>query len=396
VIGIPSYHNAETLPPVIQAAITGLRGSFPHARGLIAVAEGGSVEKTRASLESLRDPAVSVLISPYPVDLSGRFLLPYHGIPERRKAVWALLHIAETLQAKACAILDPRLFSLTPQWIEALLDPTWNRGFDYVSPVHARHRYEGGLANLIAYPLTRALYGKEIRYPLGGEFAVSGPLITQYLSNSEIWTDRSPLPEIDLWMAMSAAVGDHRLCQVHLGPRLIEGPSADLSSTVCQVVGSLFQLAENYQSLWQKGVPESHLPTFGTPAPSPATSPSMDPHSMIQAFQRGLRDLLPLWEQALSPDTLQDLYPLGSPGVTDFRFSMDLWVRVIYDMLLAFHYRIFYWRHLLKALVPLYLGRLASLIMETEKGSEAEVEESTQLLCQRFVALKPYLAERWR
>ncbi|MFH0871015.1 MAG: glycosyl transferase family 2, partial [bacterium] len=75
---------------------------------------------------------------------------------------------------------------------------------------------------------------------------------------------------------------------------------------------------------------------------------------------------------------------------------MDLWVRVIYDMLLAYHYRIFYWRHLLKSLTPLYLGRMASLIIETEKGSEAEPEQSVELLCQRFIALKPYLAERWR
>jgi hypothetical protein len=117
---------------------------------------------------------------------------------------------------------------------------------------------------------------------------------------------------------------------------------------------------------------------------------------MIQAFHRGLRDLLPLWEQALSPETLQDLYPLGGLTGADFLFPTDLWVRVTYDMLLAFHYRVFFWRHLLKSLVPLYLGRLASMMIETEKGGEAEVEESVQLLCRRFLELRPYLLERWR
>jgi hypothetical protein len=233
---------------------------------------------------------------------------------------------------------------------------------------------------------------------MGGEFAISARLITHYLSSQEAWSNPVALPEIDMWMVCSAILADYEICQVHLGPRVHEGPSGDLSSIVSQVVGSLFHLAESYQGLWQKGLPESHPPIFGTliSQPSPSNAPPVDPLPMIESFHRGLRDLLPLWEQALSPETLQDLYPLGGLRGSDFRFSMDLWVRVIYDMLLAFHYRIFYWRHLLKSLVPLYLGRLASMVIETENGSEAEIEESVQLLCRKFIGLRPYLIERWR
>lgn len=397
-VGIASYNTSQTIGSVIKAANTTLRDSFSPARSVIVVSEGGSCEETSASIEKARDPSVPILLSPYSVDPSRMLTLPYHGIPDRRKALWNILEIARRLQAKACAIVDSRLENMNPQWIESLITPIWKMEFDYVSPIYARLKYEGALVNCIVYPLVKSLYGKDIRHPMGGEFAISARLITHYLSSQEAWSNPVALPEIDMWMVCSAILADYEICQVHLGPRVHEGPSGDLSSIVSQVVGSLFHLAESYQGLWQKGLPESHPPIFGTliSQPSPSNAPPVDPLPMIESFHRGLRDLLPLWEQALSPETLQDLYPLGGLRGSDFRFSMDLWVRVIYDMLLAFHYRIFYWRHLLKSLVPLYLGRLASMVIETENGSEAEIEESVQLLCRKFIGLRPYLIERWR
>jgi len=395
-IGIPSYRHTQTIGNVVQAAGAGLLQFFPSARPLILISEGGSVQEVGASLERVREPSIPILLSPYLIDPSDRLTLPYHGIPERRKALWGILYIAQRLQAKTCVILDSRLSSITPHWIESLARPIWQSEFDYASPVYARRGYEGALVNCLVYPLTRALYGKDIRHPVGGEFAMSTGLISHYLSSEKIWNEPGPLPEIDMSMAITALLSAYPTCQVHLGPRLYEGPPADLSSTVFQVAGSLFQLAETNQAFWLKGLPESHPPTLGTPISQPPNPPPTDPLPMIQSFHRGLRDLLPLWEQALSPETLQDLYPLGSLEARDFRFPTDLWVRVIYDMLLAFHYRTFYWRHLLKSLVPLYLGRLASMIIETEMGSETDIEESIQLLCRRFIMLRPYLVERWR
>ena len=113
-VGIASYNNSQTIGSVIKAANTALRESFSPARSLIVVSEGGSCEETSASIEQARDPSVSILLSPYPVDHSRMLTFPYHGIPDRRKALWTILEIAERLQAKACAIVDPRLQGMTP------------------------------------------------------------------------------------------------------------------------------------------------------------------------------------------------------------------------------------------------------------------------------------------
>ena len=396
IVGLPSYGPLPSLRPAIEAAQVALSRFSPPRTGLIVVAEGRGHEEARDLIASLTSTTPPVLLCSYPLSPLGAFAPSFYGMPERRKALGAILSLAQRFHAKACAVLDPRLSDVAPARVEALLAPIEREEFDYVSPLYTRPRYEGGLVSSLVYPLTRALYCQDIRYPLGGEFALSCRLISHLLSLGEGWSGSNSVPEVDVWMVLSAVVGGFRICQAHLGYRFPEATPADLPSATCQVVGSLFHLAESHYPLWQRGEPESHLPIFGSPPQPPLPSPSPDPHSLIQAFQRGLRDLLPLWEQALSPETLEELYPLGAVGVDEFKLPSHLWVRIVYDMLLAFHYRVFYWRHLLKSLVPLYLGRLASLILETEQESDEAVEESVQSLCREFTTLRSYLVDRWR
>ncbi|MEK7713124.1 MAG: glycosyl transferase family 2, partial [Deltaproteobacteria bacterium] len=53
-------------------------------------------------------------------------------------------------------------------------------------------------------------------------------------------------------------------------------------------------------------------------------------------------------------------------------------------------------QHLIKSLVPLYLGKTASFIMEaedmTQEGAEAEIEK----LCLEFEENKEYLIKSWK
>ena len=80
--------------------------------------------------------------------------------------------------------MDSDLRSITPEWIELLLGPVLEHGFDYVAPLYLRHKYDGTITNSIVYPLTRSLYGREVRQPIGGEFGFSGRLASHYLRRS--------------------------------------------------------------------------------------------------------------------------------------------------------------------------------------------------------------------
>ena len=89
--------------------------------------------------------------------------------------------MAVQLQAKACAVVDSDLRSITPEWIDMLLRPILFAGYDFVAPYYQRHKYDGTITNSIVYPLTRSLYGVRVRQPIGGEFGISARLIARYL-----------------------------------------------------------------------------------------------------------------------------------------------------------------------------------------------------------------------
>jgi len=51
---------------------------------------------------------------------------------------------------------------------------------------------------------------------------------------------------------------------------------------------------------------------------------------------------------------------------------------------------------LVAALVPIYFGRVGSLVIEARRLSEEQAEEHVERQAREFERLKPYLVERWR
>ena len=79
-----------------------------------------------------------------------------------------------------------------------------------------------------------------------------------------------------------------------------------------------------------------------------------------------------------------------------FRFPDDLWARVVYDFALGHHYNVVHRDHLLRSLVPLYLGRTAAFVLATERlGAEATASVADAVGA-AFERQKAYLVERWR
>ena len=117
---------------------------------------------------------------------------------------------------------------------------------------------------------------------------------------------------------------------------------------------------------------------------------------LLEAFQRGVRDLMPIWESVLAPETLGDLLSIdaGDPG--NFRFPDEVWARIIYDSALGYHYGVMHREHLLRALVPVYLGRTAAFILATRPRSVAGDGAVLDAVGAAFEAEKPYLRDRWR
>ena len=131
--------------------------------------------------------------------------------------------------------------TVEPEWIERLVAPVLTDGFDYVSPYYLRHVNEGAITKGIVYPMFRALYGVRLRQPAASEFGCSG-------------ASGDPLPRTGLLGARAGGGRDRPLAGRRGRGRRVprsarrcsaraaasRGTAADLSTTLAQVVGALF------------------------------------------------------------------------------------------------------------------------------------------------------------
>lgn len=395
-VGIPSYNNAETIGHVVRAVNAGLAKYFPGARSVLVNSDGGSSDGTQEVVNRTVADLHALFIGDRQSPLH-KIITPYHGIPGKGSAFRTIFEIARRLQAKACAVVDSDLRSITPEWIELLIRPVLEEQYDYVAPYYLRHKYDGTITNSIVYPLTRALYGQRIRQPIGGDFGFSGRLADHYL-DKHVWESDVAKFGIDIWMTTEAVASGARVCQSFLGAKIHnpKDPAADLSAMLVQVLGAVFALMEEHAGIWSALQGSNPVKLFGFQYEVGVEPVNVNVDRMIASFRQGLTDLGAIWDQMLSPETMKRLRSLGTASPQEFRVPDDLWARVVYDAAVAYHERVMPRDHLLKAFTPLYLGRTATFVLETQALTSAEAEGRIEALCQTFEKHKPYLVARWK
>ncbi|MBI4462144.1 MAG: glycosyltransferase [Acidobacteria bacterium] len=396
-VGIPSYNNARTIGHVVRAATAGLAKYFPEQRSLVLNSDGGSKDGTPDVVANAQAESDKLLLVSHPVYAIHRVTTPYHGLPGKGSAFRTLFEVAVQLQVKACAVVDADLRSITPEWMELLLRPVLQEGYDYVAPYYRRHPYDGTITNSIVYPLTRALYGQRVRQPIGGDFGFSGALAQHYLTH-DVWNTDVARYGIDIWMTTTALAQNFKVCQAFLGAKLHDpkDPGADLATMLLQVVGSVMRLMEEYGHVWRSVRGSVPTPIFGFQF-EVATEPiAVNVDRMLNAFRQGCRDLGEIYAQVLFDDVLKLVSQLARSPREEFEIPHEVWVRTIHDFALAYHNRVIDRDHLLRSLTPLYLGWVASFVLATQRQGVARAEERVEALCEAFEQEKPYLVENWK
>lgn len=396
VLGVPTYNHADSIGGVLEAAQTGFARYLSSYRSVIVLADAGSQDGTleRAEVRALN--GVPVVPLSYRLHPAYPFAVAYDGFPSKGSAVRASLAAARQLGARACAIVGGNLQSVTPEWTPALFEPIVAHEVDFVSPVHARHKHEGVLTTGIVYPLLRALYGRRIREPLGGECALSARLVDYCLSHGA-WDSVSVCVGIDTWLPTQAVCAGFRVAEVGLGPRKhLPPPALEPSEVLAQVLGPVFAEMETQAGVWQRVRGSVAVARIG-PAPELwIEDGDASVESMLEAWRLGHQSLQQIWGMILTPASLVELKRVARAAADQFRLSDPLWARVVYDFSLAYRLRLISRDHLLRAMTPLYLGWVASFLLETRHHTPAEVEHRVERLCLAYEAEKPYLISRWR
>jgi hypothetical protein len=398
-VGIPSFGNAETIGYVVRAATAGMIQYFPDLKPVLVNSDGGSPDDTPRVAVSTESPDyIEKVILTSPRHKLQRVSFTYQGISGKGTAVRALFEVARELKVKAMVMVDSDLRSIVPEWIELLAGPILKGGYDFVAPLYARYKYDGTITNNISYPLTRALYGVRIRQPIGGDFAVSGDLVARYLE-LDTFGEAAHRFGIDIWMTHSAINEGFAVCQARLGAKIHDAkdPASDLGPMFRQVVGTLFGLAGTYAERWLRVRGSHPIPEYGferVVAPEPIT---VNHAKLVDAFDSARPTHRALWAEMLAPEQLERIMTLeATDEPTAFRFPSELWVRCLYDALVAYHRRGADREQLLAALTPLYFGRTAGFISDTLELSNDQAERAIESQAREFEDLKPYLVGRWR
>jgi hypothetical protein len=315
---------------------------------------------------------------------------------------------------EALVVVDSDLRSIIPEWIELLAGPIQKGGFDFVAPLYSRYKYDGTITNTVTYPVTRALYGLKIRQPIGGDFGVSGDLVKHYLAQDDWDADTSKFG-VDIWMTTKAITGGFAVCQTRLGAKVHDpkDPGSDLGPMFSQVVSTLLRLIEVHADRWLEVDGAHDIPVYGFERIIDPPPLNVDVQRLLEEFAKGRLNVGAEWQQALSPENNAAVQRLSAEAAeavenatradreatiddSGFSFPDETWARVIYDMALAHHARKLPLDQLIGSMIPLYFGRVASLVLETRELTTDQAEAFVERQARAFQLSKPYLVERWR
>jgi len=390
VVGLATAGPSATVAAVAGAVRAALDAHFAGQGAVVVHVDQAPSEETPAALASALGPVRVV-----------RAAGAGHAADDPldwTQAVRTMLTVGRRLEARALVMLNADLGSTTTEWLRALATPVLKDDVGLVLPIYHRYRYDGTLTQALVVPLMRSLFGRQLVHPLAEEFACSGAVADAFLAQP-VWETDLGRHGLEFWLPGAAIERGFTVGQAVLGPRTVAAathPPAPLGRTVGRVAGALFALAEQSESYWLDVRGSEPAATFGVlPEPLPG-GPAVDPERMQVGFVQGVRDLLPVWERILAPENLGEVLELSDRPLERFRFPDRLWTRVVYDFLLAYRARVVYRSHAAQSLAPLYLGRAASVILETSARPPAALSLSASRLGGMFEEDKPYLVDRWR
>jgi glycosyltransferase involved in cell wall biosynthesis len=387
VVGVPSYNEATNIAyPTAQAA-RGLKEHFGDLRSVIINLDNSSSDGTCQAFldtDTLGIPKIC--------------LSTHRGIRGKGNNLKNLFRKVLDLNAKVVVVIDADLKSITPLWIKNLVEPIF-KDFSFVAPLYVQHKYDGTLTNNIVYPLTRCLYGRRVRQPMGANFGLSAKMAAVYLK-SPLWDEDVAQHGIDIWMTTVAMNEGVPISQTFLGkPRKDKpkDPALDLGPTFRQVMDTIFNLMISYHDRWAstKWSKPTAIFGFGTGEVEPPPVVKVSKDKLYKKFREGFNTHWNLYRSLFSSENLQKIREIASLDIEHFEMPIPVWARILFDCAIAYRKKVMDRNRIIEVLIPLFYGKTLSFVNKTEGMSNQQAEEYLEEMCLVFEQSKPYLIYRW-
>lgn len=381
VVGISTRNVDTTIVHVMNVASTGLLEFLSDYKGLVVVSDGFSTDRTVELAELFELPRKVAKIVTEEVGELGK-----------GSAIRTIFEIAQHAEAATIILLDGDLLSIRTQWIEHLGQPPMYGTADLVVPYYVRYKYDGIITNNLAYPLTRALYGVNLRQPIGGDYGVSAEFSRRLLEH--------PLfPHhfgIDIFMTTVAAAEAVGIQEVLLGLKLHESttkyidPGTHLAPMFREVVGTMLDLMMYYEDVWKNELVYRRVRRVKAKYHGQKPTPIMvDVGKVDKIFKQGYKDFEKLIAASIADEVRKELERASRKEPVDIR--PELWAKIVYEMAAAYKKNGEKRTQLLDALRILWLGRFTSYVNDTKDMGPEEAEKEIESQAAIFEHERDYL-----
>jgi len=358
-VGISTRNCEKTIGNVVRVVDEGLKKYFLNQESLIIVSDGYSKDKTRETAKKIKTK-------------NEKIVKRQEGSLGKGNGVKTILSLSKKKKVKAIALVDGDLTSIKPDWIKRLLFPILE-GNDLVVPFYLRDRYDGVITNQIAFPLTKTLYGVDVRQPIGGEYGLSSRYSRIALSH-KLFPGKFG---IDIFLTTVACCEGMNIAESVLGIKEHEStkeyqdPEKLLVPMFYDVVGTIFELIGYYEKYIKEVKGMRKIKRIGAiPSAAPSRIPT-DKKALLSKFKAKYGEFIRGREES---SFLGDLLPLfnqiAQKPLKEYSFPLELWVKAVYRSINAF----LEGEKVIDVLRVLWQGRFIGLIRETDKMKNQEAE----------------------
>jgi len=394
VIGIPSFNEADTISNVVRQVDQGLIKYFSNKSAVIINVDNNSPDNTKEAFlnTETKTPKIYISTAAPPTTLKGNNInATPSGIRGKGNNLYNLFSKIKELGANAAMVVDADLKSITPEWVKCFIGSIF-QGYDFLSPIYYRHKYDASITNHLCYPLVYGLLGFDIRQPIGGDMAFSKRMVEYWLQQE--WEEKVKQYGIDIFMTLNAIKYGGKLGQVDLVAKIHKPSAPKLGPMFLAVAGTLFSFLSKNKDLWQKEVEIVQPPLackvdYQTPSQELILDDKQIEENSISEFQACYQNIKPLISQEIR--VLLEKMFLKEKSL---KIDANLWSKIVYEMLYIYQTNPENREEIIKFLRALYFGRVSSFVREVKEKNQEEAEIIIQKQAQQFFKTRGLLITR--
>jgi len=139
------------------------------------------------------------------------------------------------------------------------------------------------------------------------------------------------------------------------------------------------------------------VPSLGDDIGQEAPPFEIDQASLIEYFKLGFNNFSGVWQNIVERKDFKIIRDLTRIDRNDqLTMPIETWVRIVYRYTRAFHATPRQRFKVLDTLIPLYYGRVASLVNDLKEKDRSESERHFEQQAQTFEDMKGYLIDIWK